>query len=107
LELFDFELYLYRMGFAAIIECLFLFDVPLDEQILDFGHPAPFLWIQLVISSHCNFSSQSAPLPTKSLILATAGEKVSSVAAPSVTKGSPKINQYLFNYTLDVLAQRD
>jgi hypothetical protein len=81
-----------------------LFHVPVDEQILDFGYPGPFLWIQLVISSHCKFSSL---LPTKSLIFATPGEKVGSVAVPSVTKGSPKINQYLFNYTLDVSAQSD
>ena len=43
LELFNFEFELHRSAPLAVFERFFLFHVSVDEQVLDFGYPGPFV----------------------------------------------------------------
>jgi hypothetical protein len=59
-KLFYFEINFSRTRFLAFFKRLLLFDVPLNEQILDIRYPGAFFRGQAIVSFHLNSLPRSA-----------------------------------------------
>jgi hypothetical protein len=53
LELFNFNLKLYRTASVTFLDRLFLFYVSVDEQVLYFCYPGSFFQYEILVSLHC------------------------------------------------------
>src|SRR6516165_1439175 len=52
-QLFNFELELDRAASVPFLDRLFLFDVPVDERVLDFRYPRSLFHSEISVSLHC------------------------------------------------------